>query len=165
MGFVLSGEGGTVDLTDMGIQAYDFWEPVRLAELQLVDGNWSLQQRGAMAPKFRFAGNFRPDNTPGGSGITEWNTLMAGKTLLWTVAFVTTLADGTQEEDAIGSGYLDGEPHRGVEPESMRDGLALFENWDFSFKMNPPDETPAPDPSTEGEGPVGEVGNLGDDAL
>ena len=161
MGFVLSGEGGTVDLTDMGIQAYDFWEPVRLAELPLVDGKWSLQQRGEIAPKFRFAGNFRPDTSAGGSGLDEWNTLMAGKTLEWTVSFVVTLADGTEEEDAIGTGYLDGEPHRGAE--SMRDGVALLETWDFSFKMNPPDETPAPDPSTEGEGPIGVEGILGDD--
>ena len=160
MGFVLSSEGVTVDLTDMGIQDFRETDPLRTAELSLTDGQWSLQQRGALAPRWMFEGNFRPyEEMPGGTGKAEFAVLKANKTAAWTLSEVQRTADGTESSEAIGTGYIDGAIER--YSEGMRDGQPLKVNWRFHLKLNPPEATPAPDPARVGEDPTAQDDGLG----
>lgn len=169
MAFILSKGTESVNLTDMGIQNYSVEHPVRTAELELTDGMWSLQQRGLKAPRYRFAGNFRPAGAAGGSGRAEYETLLAGRTAEWTLSqtevgivdddLITGEVITGIVERTIGVGYIQRDIT--VESADLLNGEPLLERWRFSFLIKPPTVRTSSSPATAGDLPPANNGVSG----
>ena len=57
MGYRLSRDTTTVDITEMGVQSFSIAHPVETVEQPLLDDTWELQPRGPKAPTYSFSGN------------------------------------------------------------------------------------------------------------
>ena len=126
----LRGDGATVDLIRMGWSGGgDPDEPVRTAVIDLVDGQWALQDRGGSAPRRNFRGEFIPDDPD--DPAAEWAKLrlLKGKEL--------SLVETTNgAERVVGKGRLIGSLR--LETPDVRNGRPVWRRWRFSIAELPP---------------------------
>ena len=132
MGFQLSGDGGTVDLTDMGIQSYVIRDPVMLEEIELLDDKWELQPRGSKATVYEFAGNIPAEPKQKAKAEPLLKALIASKLKEWTLSVTTG-----RTSSPVGPGYIDGEIVQTAD-KGLLAGEPLELDWSFSLKLKAP---------------------------
>lgn len=128
-------ESTTVDLVLMGHGSGGQDQPVREASIELTDGSWVLQYRGLGAPRRDFRGEF----IPGGTAEAEWTKMYS---LPGQILELVETSGNT--ETVIARGRISGSLR--IEDPDVRNGVAIWRRWRFSFLELRPTPLPTPPP-------------------